>query len=370
MTISRHINNALSVMAALLTGVFCSVVFSYASSDTPAEHRYSTYEFGKGKNVINIGTQPLYVPTNIIIETMSRDAVLYDMLKESGMEVRFFPFFKGSDVNDFLLRGDLQVGVGGDMPAIEVASADKVLVASLMQYGFTSVVAERHTSIKDLRGTRIGYAFGSNAHYVLLNALSVGGNTPKDVHLVKMDVTDMVDALKARRIDAFCAWEPTVTEALATLTGFEVIYSKVTSAYLYFRKDFHDSHPDAVDAIVASELRALRWLQRDKRNLLIAVDWVLKRQASFSSKSSPLTPEQIATLALDDLVGVNTDPRLPAGDFTQHGRLRDEFDFLKAIGLIPPTVSLDTVYKNFDPGIIRRVTTNPRRYRLDEYHYR
>ncbi|MBF0337746.1 MAG: ABC transporter substrate-binding protein [Nitrospirae bacterium] len=369
MRLSAHKDNVMAAVVVLLTVVACSLGVAYTSAEPPADPRYSKYEFGNGKNVINVGIQPMYLPTNIITEVMRCDAVLYDMLKDLGMEIRFFPFSKGRDVNYFLLRGDLQVGVGGDMPAIVATSTDKVVVASLMQYGFTSVVTKKHMRIKDLSGARIGYAFGSNAHYTLLSAMSIGGNIPKNVRLVKMEVTDMVAALRAHKIDAFAAWEPTVTEALVTLPGSDVIYSKVSSGFLYFGKDFYASHPDAAEAIVASELRALRWLKRSEQNLLTAARWALDRQKSFSGKLSPLTPEQIAAIALKDLPGMNTDPRLPMGNFAQHGMMSEEFDFLKSIGFIPSEVSMDVVYKNFQPDIIRRIVNNPLKYKLNEYRY-
>ncbi|MES0336725.1 MAG: ABC transporter substrate-binding protein [Candidatus Magnetobacterium sp. LHC-1] len=369
MRLSAHKGNVMAVIAVLLTVVVCSLAVAYTSTEPPVDPRYLKYEFGNGKNVINVGIQPMYLPANIITEVMSCDAVLYETLKDLGMEIRFFPFSKGRDVNYFLLRGDLQVGVGGDLSAIVAASTDKVVVASLMQYGFTSVVTKQHTRIKDLRGTKIGYAFGSNAHYTLLSAMSIEGNIPKDVRLVKMEVTDMVAALRAHKIDAFAAWEPTVTEALITLPGSDVIYSKVSSGFMYFGKDFYASHPDAAEAIVASELRALRWLKRSEQNLLTAARWALERQKSFSGKLSPLTPEQIAAIALKDLPGMNTDPRLPMGNFAQHGTMSEEFDFLKSIEFIPSGVSMDIVYKNFQPGIIEKIANNPVKYRLNEYRY-
>ncbi|KJU86453.1 taurine ABC transporter, periplasmic binding protein [Candidatus Magnetobacterium bavaricum] len=368
MKLSTYIKITVSVVVSLLLGAFCSV--GYASSDTPTDPRYSKYKFEKGKNVINVGVQPMSVPQIIITETMSRDVVLYNTLKELGMEIKFFPFLKGFDINYFLLKGDLQAGVSGDAPTVVAASTDKVIVASLMQYGFTSIVGSKHLKIKNLRNAIIGYAFGSNAHYALLNALSIGGGTPKSGNLVKMDVTEMVDSLKNHKIEAFSAWEPTVTEALTTLRGVDVIYSKVTTGYLYFGKDLYTSRPDVIDALVASELRALRWLQKDNNNLLTAVKWASDKQASFTGKASPLTTDQIADIALNDLVGMMTNPRLPISEFKENGILYNEFNFLKSIGLIQSTVSLDVVYKNFVSDIIERIVANPKKYKLNEYQYK
>ena len=44
--------------------------------------------------------------------------------------------------------------------------------------------------IKDLRGKLIGYPFGSNAHYALLQTLSAAGLRETDVHLVRLNVNN------------------------------------------------------------------------------------------------------------------------------------------------------------------------------------
>ena len=45
---------------------------------------YMNYEFGQDDSVIDLGTQPLWVPTCLISEVMQRDTVLYAALAEQA----------------------------------------------------------------------------------------------------------------------------------------------------------------------------------------------------------------------------------------------------------------------------------------------
>ena len=88
---------------------------------------YSRYSFGKAdEDVIDFGTQPLGVPLGVISEAIRYDAVLMKALKDQGLEMRFHPFLKGADLNFFLRRGDVEVALGGDMPALSAAATSQL----------------------------------------------------------------------------------------------------------------------------------------------------------------------------------------------------------------------------------------------------
>ena len=65
---------------------------------------YSKYHFDRSGRIINFGVQPLYLPTGLISEAMKRDRVLQKALKDLGVEIRYYPFLKGDDVNFFLKK--------------------------------------------------------------------------------------------------------------------------------------------------------------------------------------------------------------------------------------------------------------------------
>lgn len=330
---------------------------------------YREYEFGQDESVIDLGAQPLWIPTCLISETMRRDNVLHTALAEHGLRIRFHAFLKGTDVNFFLRRGELEVGIGGDMPALNAAADSNVLVATLIQQGFCSIVANRHMMVSELRNKRIGYAFGSDAHHALMHALSSAGLRETDVRMIPLDVNEMPDALAEGRIDAFSAWEPTPTIALTRFERAVVIHRNTTSGYLYFSRSFADRHPEAVRQIVASQLRSMKWLRNQKENLLQASRWALTAGRDLSGQPPVLSARQYVTLAKSDLLGISSIPIIPEKHLTDDGPLHREFEFLKGLGKIADTAEWDRVRSCFDHTIVEDVLSAGGRYRLYAYDH-
>ncbi len=343
---------AVVLLAALL-------LTSYEPADRPQEvvgldlsdhPEYRTYDFGHTETIIDVGVQPLWVPTSVISGLMDRDRVLADQLTALGLEIRFHAFHKGADVNFFLERGDLEVGIGGDMPALSAAAGSNVLITALVQQGFSSIVARRHGLLGELAGKRIGYPFGSNAHYALLQALAAFGLSEANVTLVPLDVDEMPGALAARKIDAFSAWEPAPTIARMRDQRAVVIHRSLTSGYLYFARRMADRHPEAVRILTASVLRAVRWA--NGRDLATACRWALLAEQEFTGKQALLTVEQYETLARGDLLGASRSAAIPGRDLAPEGRLFREFGFLEDLGLIPGETGWEQVRSCFDPSVV------------------
>lgn len=334
-------------------------------SDHPA---YSKYDFG-GDNVIDVGIQPLWIPASLITEAMKRDAVLREALAAEGLRVRFHPFMKGADVNFFLRRGDLQAAIGGDMPALTAAAQSKVVVAGIVQRGFCSVVARRFMLMEELRGRHVGYAFGSNAHYALLQALASAGLKETDVRMIPLDVDRMPDALNNGEIDAFSAWEPIPTVAITRFPDLVVIHRSLSSGYLYFDRQFSKEHPEAARHIVAAELRAVGWMRRSDDNIRLASRWALQAGKELCDKGPVVSEEKYVALGKSDLLGMYLGMGLPETDFGPKGRLFKEFNFLKGLGKIPEHVPWDDVRQCFDTSLVDGIIASGPKARLGDYRY-
>ncbi|HEB73082.1 MAG TPA: hypothetical protein ENI77_10735 [Nitrospirae bacterium] len=338
--------------------------------DSLSQHPiYSKYKFNNSENIINIGIQPLWAPTGLITEAIRRDNVLRSALSGLGLSIRLYPFLKGDDVNFFLNRGDLDAGIGGDMPALTAAAAFDVTISSLIQYGYTSIVANHHMLLIDLRGRSIGYAYGSNAHYGLLNALEYEAITKDDVDLLPMDVTLMPESLHKREIFAFSAWEPTPTIALNKYSDMVVIHRSLSTGYLYFRKSFSDKNPQGVRQLIAAEIRAIRWMQEDRRNLRLASQWALSGGKGVSGGKLGVTVEQNVDLAVNDILGVASSANIPKKLLADDGALNKEFRFLKAIGKIPVNIGWERVRDSFDMQTARQIVANQNKYFLNRFKY-
>ncbi len=95
---------------------------------------YEDYNYGESYKIIDIGMQPLWIPTNAICEAMNRDLILKEELGKIGLELRFHNYLKGADVNNYILSGDLEAGVGGDMSAITISAEFDMLILVLIQH--------------------------------------------------------------------------------------------------------------------------------------------------------------------------------------------------------------------------------------------
>ena len=336
---------------------------------------YRNYHFGSEKNVIDFGEQPLWIPTSTISEVMKRDTILRNELKKLGFSIRFHSFLKGNDVNYFILNGNLEAGIGGDMPAIRVVAEGDVTVTSIIQEGPVSIISKDIREVRSLRGKKIAYALGSNAHFYLLNTLNKNGIMIDDVELVKLDIVYMADALQKGTIDAFSAWEPTASMALTKYPEFIVTHSGKSYGFVYLKNEFYTSNQEAAGHILASEIRALKWIRAKESNLTLAGEWVIASAVELSSKVSkelPITLEMISSLAKKDIPGIlmKEYPRIPADLLATHGMLKKEFDLLQNLGLVSGTVKWEDVEKYFDLDIMETVISNSEKYKLfDEVNY-
>ena len=218
---------------------------------------YSKHEYGASDDIIDFGCQPLGVPIGVISEVMRHDIILWEIFAEPGIRLRFHSFLKGADANYFLERGDLEIAMGGDMPAIMTAVAHDTAILSLVKQGFSTIIARNHMMLDEFRGKRIGYPFGSNAHYALLQAITSVGLREEDVKLISLDVTEMAEKLAAKEIDAFIAWEPFSSMALQQYGNFVAIHKYLSSSYLYISQSVVKRYPDAARHIIAAQIRAM-----------------------------------------------------------------------------------------------------------------
>ena len=327
---------------------------------------YKNYNFSQEKTVIDMGDQPIWIPTSNISEVMKRDNILREELMAIGYSLKIHPFLKGNDVNYFLLRGDLEVGIGGDMPALRAAAAGDVVIISIIQRGPVSIVSRGIREIKGLKGKKIGYALGSNAHFYLLNTLRKHGVDISEVKLIQMDVTLMPEALHDGKIDAFSAWEPTPSIALDKYSGLIVTHRGKSYGFLYVKKELLERSPDAVRHLLASEIRALRWLRKSDRNLNIASKWVNDASLILSTQGVHFSPDKISLLAKQDMPGIRIKehPRISPGLLSDNGALKKEFELLKDLGLIAQQKTWEVVKGKFDLSVIETVILNPVKYRI------
>ena len=346
---------------------------SQSSSTNLQNHPiYSQYTYNQDDAIINIGIQPLYLPTGIIFEAIKRDSILTRTLLQLNREIRYYSFLKGADVNFFLQQGQLNGGVGGDMPALSASSMVKVLIPVRLQKGNVSIVSAKPMLTNDMEGKRIAYPFGSISHYFILELLQSAGIAETDVKLIPMEVSSMAEALYDNKIDLFSAWEPIVASAMKQYPEFFIPYRRITTGYLYFLHDFTTRNREMVSHILAAVIRAIRWLKSDREALEFACLWNIMEIERLTGEKSILTAEEIAELALKDLFqyqSLYNSIVIKKEEVRVNAALHSEYILLRALGKVPVGDNWEQVRKSFDDSLILEIFKHPKKYRLNEFDY-
>lgn len=257
------------------------------------------------------------------------------------------------------------------MPVLTASSNFNINVSMVLQKGNISIITDKPMLTNDIKGKRIGYPSGSISHYFLLNLLHDSGMEENELKLIPMDVTTMANALQNNEIDLFTAWEPTVASALKQYPEFFKSYSKISTGYLYFLKEFVEKNPKIVNQILAATIRAITWLKNDRENLLLACLWNIEEIEKLTGEKCMLDSEEFADLAMADILRYHSKYSIVVNDDdTQiNSSLHKEFRFLKELNLVPISSEWDKVRESFDLNLVLEIYKQSKEFNLDKFDY-
>lgn len=190
-----------------------------------------------------------YLPANVALETV--------------------PFANSTEIKNAVVGGDLQLGVTGITAAMQgAANGEPVVVVAAAADGGSAVVSAPDsgiTSVRELRGRRIGFVPGSAQDILLrLTLTGAGMNPATDVELVNVQFADMAAALARGDIDAFSGAEVGPSDALvkgAKLVAhpYDTPMGKINIA-LVANEALISGDPDLVRAMVEVHARATDYM--------------------------------------------------------------------------------------------------------------
>lgn len=133
-----------------------------------------------------------------------------------GLDVEHILFSSGTENNQALIAGNIDVNVGSDSKTVALFAAipdDAVILATIQRgnrYSTIVPVDSDYESWYDLVGKTVGTRLGTGAEQVLLRYFAQTEDLSwDDFNWVNIGVEDMSAALANRSIEAFTAWEPT-----------------------------------------------------------------------------------------------------------------------------------------------------------------
>jgi len=190
-------------------------------------------------------------------------------------DVQWVRFDSGGDVNTAVVAGAVDIGLAGSSPVTRGLSKPldidyRVLWVHDVIGDAESLVARDGsgiTSVADLAGRKVATPFVSTTHYSLVAALEEAGIGEDEVTLVDLQPADILAAWTRGDVDAAYVWEPTLSELGGTVltTSTKIAQAGYPTYDLgVVTSAFADSYPDAVDAWLDAQDRAVALLQDDE----------------------------------------------------------------------------------------------------------
>lgn len=265
---------------------------------------------------------------------------LEEKLKPLGYRVSWSEFPGGPQLLEALNAGAIDFGSTGEAPPIFAQAAGARLVYIAHEPPAPegeAILVPKDSPIKsvtDLKGKKVALNKGSNVHYLLVKALEQAGVAYADIQPVFLPPADARAAFERGSVDAWVIWDPfqaaaeVATQARTLANGVGLVSNH--QFYLADR-NFTDSHPKAVDTLLAA---------------LNDIDvWVARNTDAVAAELSPSVgiPAPILAIALKrQSYGVKP---LDAAVIAEQQRIADAFH---GLGLLPRSVVISEAVRK--PG--------------------
>jgi ABC-type nitrate/sulfonate/bicarbonate transport system substrate-binding protein len=205
------------------------------------------------------------------------------IFEKNGLDVQVNTGPSGSAMVAYVIQNQVQSAFGAEAAGIQNHNIDpNVVVAAegalmLQWYG---LVARDYTSLDQLKGKKIGVAKGSASEVFWLAIINKLKLNPGDYKIVQVEAPEMVAALERHDIDAFSAWEPWLTRAVASIQNTKLLQSNEgimsPRVYIYLNRGWAEKNPAAAASFMLSMVEATDLINKDPAKASAMVATFLK----------------------------------------------------------------------------------------------
>jgi len=225
--------------------------------------------------------------------------------KAQGLEVELIEFPGNSQINDALLRGDIDSSTGGGIATplnSEITQSGKLKLFAVSderkQVNWNSIIIKQNSPIstlKDLENKKIGH-FPGPAFLWLKAFLSENQVDISKINFTPIDQGNQLTSLENNSIDALFTYEPNIAIAIQK-QNITILQSTVfitqnqnaaTSAYSISTK-FLNQNPDLAKKYVLSMNQAFRYIRENPKE-------AIKSQFKYDKNLTPEIADKIAIL--------------------------------------------------------------------------
>lgn len=227
---------------------------------------------------------------------LARDLGYY---KEQAIELQDYP--SGTEVNQAVRDGDIEVAaltmdeallLAETIPDIQV-----VLVTDFSNGADVLMATPTISTLKDLKGHRIGVESSSLGGYVISRVLDKAGLSLQDVQIASMGVSEHEEAFKQKLVDAVVTFEPVRSNLLKA--GATILFdsSQIPGEIidvLVVRQGVLKTHKATLEKLVQGWFRALEYQKQNPQD-------AAKRMASREQVTAEQFIESLKLIQVPDL---------------------------------------------------------------------
>ncbi|MGC9308479.1 MAG: ABC transporter substrate-binding protein, partial [Thermoplasmatota archaeon] len=197
----------------------------------------------------------------------------YNFWENYDLDVEHTLFSSGSENNQALISGDMDVNCGSDSKTVSLFTAipDKAIIIGTLQKGnrYSTVVGKDsdYTKWEDLKGKTVATRMGTGAEQVLRRFFEENETVDwDDFNWVNLNIEDMISSLDSGTIEAFTAWEPTPAIAEAQEVGKLLrTYGDIAlvPVSIHTTKSFANDHREELVKFLAAQMDKAEMIQNN-----------------------------------------------------------------------------------------------------------
>ena len=221
-------------------------------------------------------------------------AIKKDWFKEEGVDVQFLWFDYVESMNQYaagnvdavcMTNGDALVTGATGKPSVGI------LINDYSNGNDMLVAAPGISSVKELKGKKIGVEVGFVDHLLALKALEAAGMSADDVTWVNTPTNETPQVLASGAVDAVAAWQPNSGQALKTVSGSKPIFTSADAPgiiydLLYVSGESLETRHDDWEKVTKVWYRIVDYLA-DEDNLDEALEILSARVALTPAEYEP-----------------------------------------------------------------------------------
>jgi len=197
----------------------------------------------------------------------------YDFFGDFGLTVEHTLFSSGTENNEALISGNIDINVGSDSKSVALFNAigNKALIIGTVQRGnrYSTMISKdaHYTDWADLKGKQVGTRFGTGAEFVLRKYFDSRDDLSwEDFKWVNVKTEDMIATLANGQIEAFTVWAP--TGEIAEAQGIAKLLKNfgdvaLVPVLIHTKTDFAEKNRDLIVKFLAAHLKKAELIKND-----------------------------------------------------------------------------------------------------------